>query len=453
MLITTGDRPSPRYKHQAFIDGDSMYVVGGGSFEPEGPHLDVYCLHLAGAKALEWERIKPIGEPPRCRAAHGLAWDRVGRAAYIWGGFTSGMELDCTFHALRLPLPSSISQAAPSSDARASSSPILASHNRSFITSGLGAAASDDSSAYADADADAVLADIITSETAVLGAGIGEGLGGATSGTTETAEQRQHQVQQGYQPLAQWDFELRPARVSGRDFWRRRGPCLWRQGTREEAGASGPTVTSQRSRDDDSIMRPWGQGWTTDRLQGLWGGGSPPLSSTPPSPADAHADAHAESLEVVDLASTSVHDSGAPVMLGTNCSAAERALRASKAAVDEDLMRWVSLPGRSSLGDDADSSPSPAGRSFHCVVFHGGSFYVTGGSDGDRKFRDMWRFSARESPPPLTTLAARALFLNLATVGDGSGGRSDLLMGLPEGVPTELREALANLNMQAEVVL
>ena len=82
-----------------------MYVIGGGSYEPEGPDLDAYRLHFGGPKALEWERVRPTGVPPRCRAAHGLAWDRVGRQAYIWGGFTSDMELDSTFCALRLPPP------------------------------------------------------------------------------------------------------------------------------------------------------------------------------------------------------------------------------------------------------------------------------------------------------------------------------------------------------------
>ncbi|CAM9441958.1 unnamed protein product, partial [Discosporangium mesarthrocarpum] len=102
-LVTTGDRPSPRYKHQAFVDSDAMYVVGGGSFEPEGRHLDVYRLYLGGPRANEWERVRPTGDPPRCRAAHGLSWDREARTAYIWGGFTMGMELDSSFHALRLP--------------------------------------------------------------------------------------------------------------------------------------------------------------------------------------------------------------------------------------------------------------------------------------------------------------------------------------------------------------
>lgn len=155
---------------------------------------------------------------------------------------------------------------------------------------------------------------------------------------------------------------------------------------------------------------------------------------------------------------------------------------ASKVAAGEGLS-WVSLPNqgqppsRGVGGDDGlggAACSSPAGRSFHCAFFHGGACYVTGGSDGARKFGDMWRFCARESPPPLTTLAARVLALSAAAMkgddgggcgggggggissgggsGSGSGGPK-LDVGLLESLPGELREALANLNIQAEVII
>lgn len=119
-------------------------------------------------------------------------------------------------------------------------------------------------------------------------------------------------------------------------------------------------------------------------------------------------------------------------------------------------LAWVSLPNRSDSGD-ADVTPAPAGRSFHCAFFHSGACYVTGGSDGDRKFGDMWRFSARETPPPLTTLAARVVVL--ATKGkkeagiDPGGGEVSTRDTLLRNLPEELCVALANLNMQAEVVV
>lgn len=471
LLTTTGDRPSPRYMHQAFIDADSMYVVGGGSFEPDGPDLDVYRLHLAGGRALQWERIRPHGTPPRCRVAHGLAWDRVGRAAYIWGGFTSGMELDCTFYALNLP-PTPSTLPTPSLDAGASFSPIVPSNIRAAIPAGAGATVSTISAAgtfitvsnafetagsaqstFAAAAATAAVvarrkprsssADNIDSTPSlrVLAAGVGEGTGVSTSGAIEPAGPLE-QVQRGHQLPAQENGEIRPRGLYGRDSWLRRGQFFWRQGSGDEGHASGPTATNSRPRGSDR-RRPWGQGWTAGRLQGLWGGGSPssaaalPLSTTTPA---------------VTVEDAAVYGEEAPILLRPIPSAGAlqvpRGLL-SKPAVNEELLWWVSLPSRSSLGD---TSLSPAGRSFHCLVFHGGSCYVTGGSDGDQKFGDMWRFCARESPPPLTTLAARALVSKLAAAG-GDGGGPESPMKLPESLPNELREALANLNMQAEVVL
>lgn len=129
-------------------------------------------------------------------------------------------------------------------------------------------------------------------------------------------------------------------------------------------------------------------------------------------------------------------------------------------------MSWVSLPsgqgGGAACGSGGGALPtsSPAGRSFHCAFFHGGACYVTGGSDGARKFGDMWRFPARESPAPLATLAARAFVSKgrhtaTSKVGTGkSGGRERVAhMELLESLPQELRECLSGLNMQAEVVL
>lgn len=121
-------------------------------------------------------------------------------------------------------------------------------------------------------------------------------------------------------------------------------------------------------------------------------------------------------------------------------------------------LAWISLPSRSELGNTGATS-SPAGRSFHCAFFHSGACYVTGGSDGCRKFGDMWRFVARETPPPLTTLAARAVVAAAAhearTAGDepGRNTRSTLEDRLSKDLPEELFIALANLNMQAEVVV
>ncbi|CBN74695.1 conserved unknown protein [Ectocarpus siliculosus] len=130
-------------------------------------------------------------------------------------------------------------------------------------------------------------------------------------------------------------------------------------------------------------------------------------------------------------------------------------------------LSWVSLPsgqgGSAAFAANAEEAgratpSSPTGRSFHCAFFHGGACYITGGSDGARKFGDMWRFCARETPPPLTTLAARA-FVSGATARRNGGGRGRVGGAGGDGkcelggLPGELREALQRLNMQAEVVL
>lgn len=51
-LTTIGQKPSPRYKHQAVIMGQKMYIVGGGCFMP---FTDVHCLDL---ETLVWEETE-----------------------------------------------------------------------------------------------------------------------------------------------------------------------------------------------------------------------------------------------------------------------------------------------------------------------------------------------------------------------------------------------------------
>lgn len=570
-LETVGDRPSPRYKHQAFVDADYMYVIGGGSFEPEGPDLDVYRLALVeghgdgggGGKALEWERLTPAGIPPRCRAAHGLAWDSVGRVAYIWGGFTSGMELDSTFCALRLSPPATLAPPTPpAAAATVATAEVTAVAN---ATSGaldnavppISAVASFDippaaaaaaataaevvidvsqdlgdwtvSGSYSgrtttrrrnrralSADAVGVMAAAVAAAVARNNKPLGSARGGRGSGRargasasgTELAEQQQWRPQeeeqgqehehqepqqepqqdqgQGQQhspPLSPRveDARSSPGGVEGRERWRRRGQRLWRQGSGEERGGGGDEdqnssgSSSGRSRRRRNLT--WGQGWTAGRLQGLWGGGgsgdggvesgstnhapSPPLP--PPLPPVAVVAITADEAVLPPL----------PVLPDTAPSPDDTGAAAAPVVVREELS-WVTLPSgqggsaASTSGGDLPPAPSPAGRSFHCAFFHGGACYVTGGSDGARKFGDMWRFPARESPPPLTTLAARAFVASrggnsAATMttmatrkgggGSGSGGDDGDARLLLQSLPEELREALENINMQAEVVL
>ncbi len=96
---TKGCKPSPRYKHQAVVVDDKMYVLGGGCFKPEEMFIDMYCLDL---RTLEWEKIVDMGgDVPQARVAHSCCYDEDANSIYIWGGFTS--ELNrlqdfCAYH-------------------------------------------------------------------------------------------------------------------------------------------------------------------------------------------------------------------------------------------------------------------------------------------------------------------------------------------------------------------
>mmetsp|Transcript_18646 Transcript_18646/g.26999 ORF Transcript_18646/g.26999 Transcript_18646/m.26999 type:complete len:127 (-) Transcript_18646:131-511(-) len=56
-LVTTGSPPSPRYKHQAEVVRDVMYVFGAGDFKPCSCCIDIYAFDL---KALVLTRIKKL---------------------------------------------------------------------------------------------------------------------------------------------------------------------------------------------------------------------------------------------------------------------------------------------------------------------------------------------------------------------------------------------------------
>eukprot|EP00903_Cladosiphon_okamuranus_P018577 g17100.t1 len=564
LLATMGDRPSPRYKHQAFIDADFMYVIGGGSYEPEGPDLDVYRLALVAgdAKALKWERLTPTGSPPRCRAAHGLAWDRVGRAAYVWGGFTSGMELDSTFCALRLPPTPTPSAATPppsaagatfdiekpavtEAAAAAAAAAARATSSTAVVSAVIPSAATDVSAVAAaasqpppppaataaapapaaagdvdehqepgspteavgmsnnnssrnrrtlSADAAGLLAAAVAAAAAAAReykpSGSASGVRGegrrhrASASGTELAEQLQWQEDPQHEQLQQPQPQPQPPQqhehqqhqqhhqspplpldtansrtspggaggADGRDRWRRRGQRLWRQGSGAERGGDSE---GRARRPRGGRRRSWGQGWASGRLQGLWGGGG--TNDT-----EAGVQATNRASPPAPSLAAALHPLPVPVT-------ATAAVTPAVAGVAGEELSWVSLPSGQAGGASRDGgrgalpNSSPAGRSFHCAFFHGGACYVTGGSDGARKFGDMWRFPVRESPASLTTLAARAV---VSKCRDAAAARTAMAVResagreqasphteLLEGLPQELRECLSKLNMQAEVVL
>eukprot|EP00640_Fibrocapsa_japonica_P005025 CAMPEP_0113939592 /NCGR_PEP_ID=MMETSP1339-20121228/5889_1 /TAXON_ID=94617 /ORGANISM="Fibrocapsa japonica" /LENGTH=211 /DNA_ID=CAMNT_0000943151 /DNA_START=243 /DNA_END=878 /DNA_ORIENTATION=+ /assembly_acc=CAM_ASM_000762 len=98
-IETVGVKPSARYKQQAVLVGDKMYVLGGGSYKPPADSVDVYCLDL---RTFEWCTVDTKGQIPISRVAHSCDYDSRTNSIYMWGGFTSLLERLQDFNALDL---------------------------------------------------------------------------------------------------------------------------------------------------------------------------------------------------------------------------------------------------------------------------------------------------------------------------------------------------------------
>ncbi|CAM9442029.1 unnamed protein product, partial [Discosporangium mesarthrocarpum] len=205
------------------------------------------------------------------------------------------------------------------------------------------------------------------------------------------------------------DEECKTQELAARGWQQRTGERWW---VRQDWGGGGSREEQQQARGARGRGQGWGQGWGSGRRR--------------------QQSRSRQGGDGAVASDTSSNDRGAlssfPVV-------------ASPAGTS-----WVTVPDR-----EWGWAPCPAGRSFHCAFFHDGACYVTGGSDGSRKFGDMWRYTVRETPPPLATLAARAVSAAAARrkEGGGRGGGAVTRQDLPE----EVRKALATLNMQARVVL
>jgi N-acetylneuraminic acid mutarotase len=88
-IITSGDIPTPRYKHQAIISDNYLYIIGGGSFKPINGLIDVYKLNI---NTLIWKKIKISGKIPICRAAHTCQLDTYTKNIIIFGGFDHNLN-------------------------------------------------------------------------------------------------------------------------------------------------------------------------------------------------------------------------------------------------------------------------------------------------------------------------------------------------------------------------
>eukprot|EP00128_Syssomonas_multiformis_P012608 Colp12_sorted_trinity150504_noHs@27347 len=94
--IQAANPPSPRYRHEAFVYGDGMYIVGGGAPNPtEHQPIEVFKYTFATQR---WERIPTKGamsritknSMPVARRSHSCVVHE--NAAYIYGG-TDGINM------------------------------------------------------------------------------------------------------------------------------------------------------------------------------------------------------------------------------------------------------------------------------------------------------------------------------------------------------------------------
>jgi hypothetical protein len=81
-VVTTGHRPTPRYKHASVIVGDYMYVIGGGSFYPKTVCIEVYRLNM---RTFIWEMMGRTPRSPLARIAHSCVSDGADRI-FMFGG-------------------------------------------------------------------------------------------------------------------------------------------------------------------------------------------------------------------------------------------------------------------------------------------------------------------------------------------------------------------------------
>lgn len=66
-LQAQGRGPTPRYKHQAVVVGDSMYVLGGGQYSPDEGPMDIHRLDLEN---MVWHQHDLGCIAPQARIAH-----------------------------------------------------------------------------------------------------------------------------------------------------------------------------------------------------------------------------------------------------------------------------------------------------------------------------------------------------------------------------------------------
>eukprot|EP00640_Fibrocapsa_japonica_P003083 CAMPEP_0113941896 /NCGR_PEP_ID=MMETSP1339-20121228/7726_1 /TAXON_ID=94617 /ORGANISM="Fibrocapsa japonica" /LENGTH=335 /DNA_ID=CAMNT_0000946179 /DNA_START=206 /DNA_END=1213 /DNA_ORIENTATION=+ /assembly_acc=CAM_ASM_000762 len=88
-LKTKGTAPYARYKHQANIVGNKMFIFGGGNYLPSTKNIDVFCLDF---ETLRWNKVNALGQEPQARVAHTTVMDEISNKIYLWGGFNTSLN-------------------------------------------------------------------------------------------------------------------------------------------------------------------------------------------------------------------------------------------------------------------------------------------------------------------------------------------------------------------------
>jgi hypothetical protein len=84
ILTTSGNCPTPRYKHSSLIIDNYLYIIGGGQYSPEDSELEISKLNL---DTLKWYECKFLSTViPRNIIAGSCSYDSVNKNIWIFGG-------------------------------------------------------------------------------------------------------------------------------------------------------------------------------------------------------------------------------------------------------------------------------------------------------------------------------------------------------------------------------
>ncbi|KAG5186313.1 hypothetical protein JKP88DRAFT_157043 [Tribonema minus] len=91
LLKTHGQRPSKRYKHEAFIMENFMYIFAGGDFKPSMHNMDMHMLDLC---TCTWHvaTVAPEGVVPVPRCACACCVDPTTATLWVFGGFDANTD-------------------------------------------------------------------------------------------------------------------------------------------------------------------------------------------------------------------------------------------------------------------------------------------------------------------------------------------------------------------------